>query len=143
MRSIALGYRITNGKAVIDENEAEIIRELYRNYLDGMSLRASAEKAGLKIPAGSVSRILQNRRYLGDDFYPPLIDEETFSKTLQERERRVKALSRANLIKPKQRKTAPAEFFFADKDILRKGTPAEVAEYLYSLIRIIANEFNF
>lgn len=107
-----------------------------RNYLDGMSLCASAEKVGLKLPASSVSRILQNRRYLGDDFYPPLIDEETYSRTLQERERRMKALSRTNLLKPKVPKTAPAEFFFSDKDSLHKGTPAEVAEYQYSLIRV-------
>lgn len=136
MRNTALGYRIVNGKAVIDEKEAIIVRELYRNYLDGMSLCASAEKVGLKLPASSVSRILQNRRYLGDDFYPPLIDEETYSRTLQERERRMKALSRTNLLKPKIPKTAPAEFFFSDKDSLHKGTPAEVAEYLYSMIRI-------
>ena len=38
MRNTALGYRIVNGKAVIDEKEAIIVRELYRNYLDGMSL---------------------------------------------------------------------------------------------------------
>lgn len=104
--------------------------------LDGMSLCASAEKVGLKLPASSVSRILQNRRYLGDDFYPPLIDEETYSRTLQERERRMKVLSRTNLLKPKVLKTAPAEFFFSDKDSLHKGTPAEVAEYQYSLIRV-------
>lgn len=120
MRNTALGYRIVNGKAVIDEKEAIIVRELYRNYLDGMSLCASAEKVGLKLPASSVSRILQNRRYLGDDFYPPLINEETYSRTLQERERRMKALSRTNLLKPKVPKTAPAEFFFSDKDSCTK-----------------------
>lgn len=48
----------------------------------------------------------------------------------------MKALSRTNLLKPKVPKTAPAEFFFSDKDSLYKGTPAEVAEYQYSLIRV-------
>ena len=47
MRNTALGYRIVNGKAVIDEKEAIIVRELYRNYLDGMSLCASAENAAV------------------------------------------------------------------------------------------------
>ena len=31
MRNTALCYRIVNGKAVIDEKEAIIVRELYRN----------------------------------------------------------------------------------------------------------------
>ena len=31
------GYRIENGKAVIDKEKAQQIRNLYKNYLDGMT----------------------------------------------------------------------------------------------------------
>ena len=32
------GYRIENGTAVIDESAATKLRQLYENYLSGMSL---------------------------------------------------------------------------------------------------------
>ena len=41
------GYRIENGKAVIDEAAATQVRELYKNYLSGLSLTNAAKKAGL------------------------------------------------------------------------------------------------
>lgn len=42
------GYRIENGKAVIDEKKAQQIRNLYRNYLDGMALAKAAHEAGIE-----------------------------------------------------------------------------------------------
>lgn len=36
------GYRIENGKAVIDEAAATQVRELYKNYLSGLSLTNAA-----------------------------------------------------------------------------------------------------
>ena len=33
------GYKIENGKAVIDETAAEKLRKLFDNYLNGMSLK--------------------------------------------------------------------------------------------------------
>ena len=41
------GYRIKNGKAVIDEPAAEKIRQLYQNYLSGMSMVAAAKAADI------------------------------------------------------------------------------------------------
>ena len=40
------GYRIENGKAVMDEAAASQIRELYKNYLSGLSLTNAAKEAG-------------------------------------------------------------------------------------------------
>lgn len=50
------GYRIENGTACIDENEAAVIRSLYKNYLSGMALRAAAEKAGLTTYHGTAAQ---------------------------------------------------------------------------------------
>ena len=42
------GYRIENGCAVINEDEAAKIRNLYENYLAGMAQSKAAIEAGAK-----------------------------------------------------------------------------------------------
>ena len=127
------GYRIKNGKAVIDEPAAEKIRQLYQNYLSGMSMVAAAKAAGIDTYHGTVKRMMENRHYMGDDFYPAIIDVNTFTEAMLERQRRAKKLGRTDRIKPPVKKTAPTTFklgkikeFYDD--------PAKQAEYLYSLI---------
>ena len=88
MGHIPFGYRIENGKAVIDEPAAEQLKTLYLNYLSGMALVKAAKEAGIDTYHGTVSKMLTNRRYLGDSFYPPIIDEETFHAAQAERKKR-------------------------------------------------------
>lgn len=40
-----LGYRIENGKAVIDEEAAAKVRQLYKNYPGGLSLTNATKKS--------------------------------------------------------------------------------------------------
>lgn len=72
------GYRIENGKAVIDEAAATQVRELYKNYLCGLSLTNAAKEAGLGLLHSGAKRMMRNSHYLGDDFYPAIIDKESF-----------------------------------------------------------------
>ena len=65
MRHIPYGYRIENGRAVIDEEQAATVREFFQNYISGMALMPAAEKAGLKLYHGSAGRMLRNKKYLG------------------------------------------------------------------------------
>ena len=44
-----LGYRIENGTAVIDEEAAAKVRQLYKNYLGGLSLTNAAKEAGINL----------------------------------------------------------------------------------------------
>lgn len=76
------GYRIENGCAVIDEEAAGKIRRLYANYLAGMAQSKAAIEAGIETYHSSAKRLMQNRHYLGDDFYPAIIDQETFDKVI-------------------------------------------------------------
>ena len=133
MGSVLFGYRIKNGKAFIDEVAAEKIRQLYKNYLAGLSLENAAMEAGIDASHGTVKRIMENRRYLGDDFYPEIIDVNTFTETMLELERRKKALGRTDRIKPVIPKTAPANFRFGEIKEYH-DSPSAQAEYLYSLI---------
>ena len=53
------GYRIENGIAVVDEPAAAKIRQLYQNYLDGLSLSKAAAEAGIKTYHGTAKRLMQ------------------------------------------------------------------------------------
>ena len=84
------GYKIVNGGAVIDEEEAAQVRKIYDGYLGGLSLTGAAKAAGLELKHRSVRVMLENRRYLGDEYYPAIIDPDTFRAFEAERLRREK-----------------------------------------------------
>ena len=134
MSHIPYGYRIENGKAVIDEKAAEQVRTLFNAYLSGDSMNTAAGKAGIKSFHAGIGRMLTNARYLGDGFYPAVIDADTFAAAEAERARRVKKLNRIQ--KPKE----PEKAVFPTSFRMREGTerfddPFEQAEYAYSLIK--------
>lgn len=87
-------YRIENGKAIVDETAAEQVKELFSGYLAGLSLKDAAKKAGIDCYHATVSKMLQNKHYLDDEFYPPIIDEETFEKARVEKRKRAEKLGR-------------------------------------------------
>ena len=43
------GYKIINGKAVIDDTEAGIIVSIFNGYIAGLSMKAAAANAGVAI----------------------------------------------------------------------------------------------
>lgn len=128
------GYQIVNGAAVVCKEQADQIRKIYKGYLGGLSLRTAAREAGLTLPHSSVRRMVQNPHYLGDEFYPAIIDRETYDAFEVERQRREKALGRDNrerkMVEAGHAPTAftmrPAEQTFTD--------PYRQVEYIYSLI---------
>lgn len=128
-----LGYRIENGIAVIDEEAAAQVRQLYKNYLGGLSLTNAAKKAGINVLHAGSKRIMQNKHYLGDDFYPVIIDKETFIAAGREIKLRSAKLGRNDKFKESPAKKAPILFRFGDiKEYY--DNPIKQAEYLYSLI---------
>lgn len=127
------GYNIVDGKAIIDETDAAILKKLYQNYLDGKSLETSAKEAGINCSHTSASKLLLNKKYLGDDYYPPLIDKETYDMVVEEKERRAIALGRTNRIKPKEEIVIPCRFKMR-KPSQNLRDPFADAAYLYSLI---------
>lgn len=133
MRHIPYGYGIENGRAVIDEEQAATVREFFQNYISGMALVPAAEKVGLKLYHGSAGRMLRNKRYLGDDYYPAIIDKETFDKAEEIRMSRAKALGRVQELEGKKDILFPTSFFMpAVKKV--SDDPFEQAAYVYSLI---------
>lgn len=94
--AVPLGIKIENKKYVPDPDTRHIVAEMYSDYLSGMTLREIAAKlndrgirntGGKPFRAGSVSRILKNKKYCGiyehkDIFDPdaiePIVDAESW-----------------------------------------------------------------
>jgi hypothetical protein len=127
------GYIIKNGIAVIDDRSANQVKELFHAYLTGLSLADAAKRAGIKRCHSSIAKMLTCKRYLGDAFYPPIIDEDTFKQAEAEKIKRARMLGRIReQVEPKNslvrmRFSAPSpETLYED--------PFTQAEYAYSLI---------
>ena len=87
-RNILYGYGYFDGKIDIHPQESEIVKEVYKAYLNGKSLliimNMLNERQIEYMPGvvnwnkARVMRILDDKRYLGDEKYPTLIDQETY-----------------------------------------------------------------
>ena len=99
-RFIPYGYTIKNGHTVIDHREADVIREIFHEYITGSSLKSIAEDLTTRqIPytektdvwdKARIARIIENAKYLGLGEYDPIIDEDTFQRALACKEARQK-----------------------------------------------------
>lgn len=127
------GYRIENGKAIINEHTARQIRTLFQSYLTGDSLAMAAKKADIKSFHAGISRILQNKRYLGDEYYPAIIDPDTFAAAEAEHTMRAEKLGRVREPKAKKEVIFPSAFRI-NEGTERFDDPFQQAEYAYSLI---------
>jgi len=127
------GYRIINGKAVIDELAAERIKALFQAYLSGDSLTAAAQKAGILTSHAVIGKMLRNTHYLGDDYYPAIIDPDIFESAETERSRRAEKLGRVYEPEEKNEVVYPTTFHIREGSE-RFDDPFQQAEYDYSLI---------
>lgn len=135
MRHLPLGYRIENGEAKIDERTADQVRNLFAFYNEGFSLRDAADKVGLTGFHSSIGRILKNEKYLGDDYYPALIDRETFEKTQMLRYEKAKSLGRLHDYSEVESSPKLGKVTFKLGAVPQKyDDPYEQAAFAYSLI---------
>lgn len=127
------GYRIEDGKAIVDEEQAAKVREFFNAYISGLALRVAAEKVGLKMYHGSAGKMLRNKHYLGDDYYPAIIDQETFDKAEEKRMEKARALGRVREL-AEEPKSEYSIKFIIPKVEQKYTDPFKQAEYAYSLI---------
>ena len=127
------GYRIENGAAVVDKTAAGKLNMLFENYLGGMSLETAAEKAGIGTYHGTVKKLLTAKHYIGDDYYPAIIDTEIFNRVQEELTGRAAALGRLNKVSEPPPIIIRTAFTLGE---IKKcyDDAAQQAEYIYSLI---------
>lgn len=132
------GYIIENGQAVIDELNAERVRMLFREYIECGSMRAAAKKVGIDKTHSVIGRFLKNKVYVGTEYYPQIVDEDTFAKVQEIRENNARSQNRirAYEVQPK----AEIGTFSIGKIAEKYDNPYKQAEYAYSQITEVANE---
>lgn len=105
-RTLPFGYTIRNGKIEIDQKEADVICEIFEDYIAGASMKELAKKmTRAKIPytekrvewnKNVIDRILQNRKYTGEGEYAPIIDEFFFRQANSQKQERATKAPRTN-----------------------------------------------
>lgn len=133
MKHTPYGYDIVGGAAVINEEQAAVIRQTCENYLSGMSMTQAARAAGINMNHSGVKRLMLNPRYLGDDFYPAILTQEISQAVEAERQRRDALYNGTRYTKEEVKISIPASFTMR-KFSQKYKDPVKQAEYAYSLI---------
>lgn len=96
-RKLPFGYKMEMGEIVLHPQEAELVEQIFRQYIAGGTYGTMV--AGLRdqpIPydegkiwnKNMVARILEDRRYTGENGYPAIIEDETLERALEKRSTR-------------------------------------------------------
>ena len=103
-RHMPIGYKMVDGKIQINETKEKIVKKVFKDYISGVSTYGLAKEltemgflnANNK-PSwnhGSIGKILENTKYLGDDLYPQMIEKEQFEQVQNRRKERCQTLGR-------------------------------------------------
>ena len=95
-----IGYKISNGKIEIDKDQSKTVMLIYTDYLNSKTLNQIARHlTQINVPNannntnwthGAVLKILENPKYLGDDFFPQIVSKIIFEKVRQARQERMR-----------------------------------------------------
>lgn len=87
-RMIPYGYGIMDGAIGVIETEAEVVKRIFDEYIDGKTLKEIAAELTyehVEYYMGTclwnksrIARIIENEKYIGIDGYPQIIDEDDF-----------------------------------------------------------------
>ena len=101
-RTQPFGYRMEQGKVLIDPDESRWVVYIYEQYIHGASFKNLSDTLGgtgihydVDKPwnKNMVARILQDRRYIGYGEYPKIIDDCTFHRVDQKRSKKLAGIS--------------------------------------------------
>lgn len=94
-RIIPFGYCMRNGEITVDFNESKAVVRIFEEYLNGSSLQQIAklmESEKIRYSEDSehwnkniVKRIIENKKYLGEEKYPQIIGEKFFTQANEKR----------------------------------------------------------
>lgn len=103
-RHMPIGYKLVDGKIRIDEPKADVVKRIFQDYATGASLLVIAKEltsegflnanSQPRWYHGTVSKILDNVKYQGDNLYPRLIEKDLFEKVKNRRNEQCEKLGR-------------------------------------------------
>ncbi len=89
-RMIPYGYKMADSKIMTDENESEIVWEVFQRYGNGETLQKIADdltarkvvffREKYKWDKMMISRMIENGRYKGDDGYPRIVSDGDYEQ---------------------------------------------------------------
>lgn len=89
-RRIPYGYEMKNGSIVICESESVVVRQIFADYIGGENLKSIADSLMNRkveyLPGKTgwnksrIKRIIEDKRYIGDNIYPNIIQEEILNR---------------------------------------------------------------
>ncbi len=89
-RTIPFGYCVINGKYALNTAECESIKKVFTDYIGGKSLKAIAAEMHVPYNANKiawnknmVSRVLENKKYIGENGYPKIVSKHEFEQAEQ------------------------------------------------------------
>lgn len=95
---VPYGYRVKDKRYYIEDNEAKVVKDIYKKTISGMMLKDIAQelndksipyKNGDKWDINRISRIIRSEKYIGivrvndevyDNICPPIISKEVYGK---------------------------------------------------------------
>lgn len=137
MAYIPYGYRIVDGKAVIDEQEAKNVRDLFHQFLEHGLISKTAQAVNINKTHSVIGRILKNKTYLGTTFYPSILDKETFHRVQQIRNSKIRKQTYKRELKPLISVNSTYEIGAIEK---KYDDPYKQAAYVYSQIKEVQHE---
>lgn len=135
MAHIPYGYEIVDGIAVVNLEKKAKLERLFELYNSGTALKVAGDELGFGLKHSGVARLISNTVYLGTDFYPAIIDEETFERAAQERLKRATHLGRIRDYSQVKEEKRVRQSYFLGEVKKKFADPFEQAAFAYSQIR--------
>ncbi|MDY3596907.1 zinc ribbon domain-containing protein [Anaerotignum sp.] len=89
------GYQFIEGMLQADEEQSRMVQEIFRVYNSGVPVsRLKDHIEGLEIHRVKLSDMLSDKKYLGNEVFPKIIDQELFEAVQKRKEERRKAIGK-------------------------------------------------
>ena len=89
------GYQFIDGMLQTDEEQSRMVQEIFNVYNSGISVsRLKDHIEGLEINRVKLNDMLSDKRYMGDENFPKIIEPELFEAVQQMKKERRKAIGK-------------------------------------------------
>ena len=102
-RRFPYGYEMQNGLIVICLKEVDTVKQIFSQYLNGKNLKNIAERLTenqIEFLPGEynwnksrIKRMIEDKRYIGGENYPAIIDKDTFQRANVEKNNRIRNIN--------------------------------------------------
>ena len=88
MGKVPYGYRIAQGKAVPDEEQAKRFNRFLNAYLSGKSVSVAMKESGVDMSVSGMQDYMKRGTYGGTSFFPRIVPDGTLDRVTAELQRR-------------------------------------------------------